>query len=528
MQGRRTAQLVLAAMLLFFLAWDLRAVLLDTRPGINFTDTTLVDLTALQQSIRQQGPGGWRLWSAKGPLGAWLGAGMQLLVGEPLLAMRLLSVVCHLLLLWLVFGLTTRLCARPSAGLLAVLLCGTFPLEFGWFRLDFHEPLVALALILFLWAAAGGAPGRRASAVRLGLALGLGLLTKLSFPLFVLLPCVWLTWTAARERMLRHLLLAGGVALLLCGWWVVSYRGLIVGNLSDSTGVGETLTNKLALLWHMPGLPLLLGCSVAGAAVAWRLRLVPPGQLGLLLLSLWGALALLVGIFDWWPRYLVPGLPPAAMLAAMGLDAAAREARRRWPGIPLKLAGAALAAALLAGYVYLNLHGVPPGWEPGPRQPPWPAGEVLQRELFLGMIAPDRRSYDGYARLAARIRRRGWRELRLPQPSPAPYPALWRLQGAGAPVVDLFAARRRVRGGGAVHLLVIHTDLDPLAQLRLRPRLGAGPEPYPVPRCPAGKARASCEQTFTWLAAQQLSVLQTIRDPDSTMYSLIQVEQQTP
>ena len=47
---RKQSQLLLAALLLYFAAWDLRAVLADNRPGIQFTDTTLVDVVELRQS----------------------------------------------------------------------------------------------------------------------------------------------------------------------------------------------------------------------------------------------------------------------------------------------------------------------------------------------------------------------------------------------------------------------------------------------------------------------------------------------
>lgn len=511
----KTAQVALAMLLVFFAVWDLRAVLLDGRPGVGFTDTTVVDALELQQSVERDGVAGWRLRAAKGPLAAALVSGLNLAVGDLLVAARLLSVVCHWVVLWLVFGLARRLTGRPAVGLLAVVICGTFPLELGWFRLDFHEPLVAVAVVASLGAMMGRP--RPARAVRLGLAAGLGLLTKLSFPLFVVLPGLWLTlWRARQRRAAAHLLLAGGVTVVVAGWWVVAYWGAIVTNLGDSTGMSEPWTDKLALARGLPGLPLMLAASAAGAAMAWWRLPDQRSRVVLLALCPLGAVVLLVGVFDWWSRYIVPALPVAGLLVAVGLFALADAAAARWPGLPARKAGVGLSLALLGLYVYINLLGVPPSWHPDTRRPPWPEGEVGQRELFLGMIAPDRGTYAGLSSAAALLRRNGWTALELPPFGPAAVAAAWRRQRLQTVTRD--AARAALAAGRKVHMMLFHYEPDPLASA---PGSAGARSP-----CAPGMTPGECRQVVQyhrWLSAHHLRVLRTFRDPDEAKYSVIEI-----
>ena len=519
----RTAQLILAALLLFFLAWDVRAVLLDNRPGTGFTDSTTVDVLELRQSVRQGGLAGWRLRSAKGPLAAVLGAGADLVLGDLVRATRLLSVACHLVVLWLVFGIARRLASQPAVGLLAVIICGTFPLEFGWFRLDFHEPLVAVAVMACVGAMMGDLR-RPASAAWLGLYAGLGLLTKLTFPLFVVLPGLWFAWSRARQqRLAAHLLLACGVAAAVAGWWVVCYWNEIVTNAGDSRGMSEGWRDKLALARALPGLPLLLLGSVAGAALAWWRTPAIRDRLVILALCPVGAATLLLGVFDWWSRYIVPALPLAGLLVALGLHSLAGMTRGRWAAPLARLAGVGLSVILLGLYVHLNLNDVPPSWRPDTRRPPWPVGEAVQRELFLGMIAPDQTTYAGFASAAAIFRHNKWTVLELPPYGPATFTEAWR--GLGHSTVDRSAADRLLQAGREVHLLIFHHDPDPLIKVSRAgaPAVGAGTHP---PQCAPGVTRQECARVlayYRWLGAHRLSVVRTFRDPDGARYSVVRI-----
>ena len=495
----RRGQVCLGLLLLFFLAWDLHAILADQQLGTDASDTTLVDFIHLHFDLQESGAGEWlSRGNVKGPLATLLILGLGQLVGDWLLSARLLNVLLHGVLLLLVGRLTLRLSSSRLVALLAVAICGSFPAEYGWFRLDFHEPMVAVAVVATLLMMMDDLRSP-AAAARLGLVVGLGLLTKLTYPMFLLIPGVlYLIRHLRTRRRALLLLLAAGVASLLTAWWFIPSAKLIQQYLVDSTQRNpSTLGHKLDLyLIQLPGSAVLLGAALAGALLAWRGRLAPGRGILALALCVVPSVVLLIFVFDPWSRYIVPAYPAAGVLAALGVAWVLRRARHRFPRVP-RLLLCLLVAGLLAQYLWFNLV----------------AGQRMHRDRIqgAGMVAPDTRPYDAYVRATRTIRRQGWRVLALPSFHVA-LPALWHLRGVRPAELQLSEALADHGQGKPVYVLAARPDSRPV-----RPR--ALLDHNPVETAPMVLER------FVWLKARlsRMKVVRRFSDPDGVTYFIVRV-----
>lgn len=502
----------------WFFAWDLRAVLLDQRPGLISSDTTVSDLVVFERMLDEEGGfGAWvRRGHVKGPLAALLAYPIDLLLDDPLLATRLLGVLCHTLTLALLAGLVLRLGGTRGGTLWAVLLLGALPASFGWFRMDFHEALVAPAVVGTLLALTLSPAQRRAGPL-LGLAVGLGVLSKLSFPIFVAMPGLY--HLAFRVRGLRAWLgvvVAALVALGIASFWLVPSFGEITQNMADSTHASEGWLYKMDVyLLRIPGSwPLLLGGILLGLLAAVRRR---SGLLAALTLTLPLVIALLLFVFDPWTRYIVPLFPVAAALAGLGLSVLPGLVRGRWRALLVSPpAAAVLAACVLGPYVHVNLRGLS-----HPRE---------SREFHAGLVAPDRRPYQGYASAVARARHLGWAVAELPSgPNPAAFPRVFQRRGVQIEELPLQDAISRLSSGKPVGLIFIHDDPMPLTALRQRlgqmlglPE-GALDSNDPASRFVDRQAGAEGDERgrLLWVFERDKSVDQTFTDPDGVRYSVI-------
>jgi 4-amino-4-deoxy-L-arabinose transferase-like glycosyltransferase len=393
----------------------------------------------------------------KGPLAGFLVWGMTALVGDIVVGARVLSILLHTVLLLLVFRLASRLGGGRWTGLLAVVICGTFPGEYGWFRLPYHDAMIAVVLVLLLDQALVDLR-RPASAVRLGLTAGVGLLAKAALPLYAAGPgLIWLLWRARRPRQLRLMALALGVAAAVCGWWIVFQRSTMLHYTVVSRQHSIPLLDKLLTYANqMPFALLLLAGALLGAAVAFRTRVAGGWPIALLLSAVLVPLSLLMW-FDVWTRYLLPVLPLAGVLSALGI---AGLARRLEPRLGRRAVAALLLLSsllLLGRYVRDNLVGYPP-----PR---------LGREFGAGLVSPDRRLYTAYPRMVSTLWRRRLQVLQIPLLEgwiPVPW-GVWRQRGY--PLADLPQplTPQLMRGWSHLHCLVFHREagaLDTLARAR--------------------------------------------------------------
>src|SRR5262249_15081817 len=153
---------------------------------------------------------------SKGPLIAYLIAGLTLMFGTSTLAIRLGAVGLSLLGAWALYRLGRDLYGRPEPGALAVVGLQLTPLGWAGSLITTIDPPFIVLWTLRLWAAHRALTRGGAGAwVLVGLAIGVGSLAKYAM-LFVLPGLLLYLWLAPERRSsLRasSLLLAGLAAL---------------------------------------------------------------------------------------------------------------------------------------------------------------------------------------------------------------------------------------------------------------------------------------------------------------------------
>ena len=390
--------LALPGLLVYLGAWGVWAILLDRHP--EYSDTMLHDATALWKAIVLRDRSLIEALAGPGyhPPLCYLPAVLLFLIlgGPSLTVLRLTVLGQYLTAVWLAHDLGRRV-AGPRAGLLGATMLGTFPLVLGWGRMGYMDMGLALMVLLWLRLLHGFDPESRASGARLGLGGGLGLLTKLAFPIFGVGPLLLVLATRVRRR--RHLVscaVAAAVALLVAGWWYALQWQAIVLNAGMSSDDRSALATLRALTLGVDGGPWLLALALVGSVVAWRWRTVPARDLALLSLAVWPALALLLR-FHPQLRYAVPLYAVAAVLAGVCLQSALERLGARAG----RLAAALLSLFLLGHVAWLGLRLRPP--EP-PREVTYPLSGFRVNDL--GLLSPDRRSFDAYPRALQAIARR--------------------------------------------------------------------------------------------------------------------------
>jgi 4-amino-4-deoxy-L-arabinose transferase-like glycosyltransferase len=265
-----------------------------------------------------------------GPVSVAVAASFVLLLGPSLFALRLGGVACYATLMWQTHDLARRADPAPTTAGWAAFLCGLVPLVYGWSRLEHGEIYAAVWYLGCLQVMARGHLDWK-RAVVLGAFAGLGVQTKLLFIVCIVPPGLWFLLGHARRRgRLARLGLAVVVAALVCGWWLVLGWETVHRNLLRSTcalfrppplfAADSWLDSKLRQLrlyfWDIKGNSALLG----GAAVSLYLKRNDPGRPLRALLGIGSLLSLVLLLaFDTGTRYVVPVLPPAAVLVALGL-----------------------------------------------------------------------------------------------------------------------------------------------------------------------------------------------------------------
>lgn len=328
--------IMLSAMVAWVLAWGARAALLDRlQPGSDSILGHVIRIhAALAAGDQSMAVGlifapGWHP-----PLPAIYGVLVTSVLGVSMGVIRLSSVFLHCLALVQTYLLARRASCTREAALIAGGLVAALPMLTGWFRTDFPEPLTTvLVLATYHLALKCDLDTDRRRALALGLVVGLGLLTKLGYAVFVFFPAV--LFLALRLRTSAAALNAGLAALVVlavCGWWYWMNLDAVLENLGMSSqhiravasGEGSVLT-RLKLLAGMPDLYPLLAAAAAGVALAWRRGLLPRESLALLTVCWAAPVVLLVGLFDILSRYLVPILPLSCLLAGLALHHLARD-----------------------------------------------------------------------------------------------------------------------------------------------------------------------------------------------------------
>jgi hypothetical protein len=448
---RRWGQLAVALLLLFFLAWDLRAVLTDGQ--IAHTDTTIEDAVLCRKAVRVGGAAGFLQWAhenRKGPLAGPLVMMLDVVFDDTLVAARMLGVLLHGLLLWLVCHLARRLSGRWSCGVLALVLTGTYCGVYGWFRLEFHDSLLTVLTLATLWRMT--LPINRVTAgLQLGLMVGLGLLSKMAFPVFIGLPGLWFLYSRVRDRRsLIGLGVAALVAACITAWWLIPALQMLSQYASISTepfGHGW-LTKLWGYSVDIPGSGPFLALALIGAWVASRSRTVAGAQMVPFALFIIGGAFALVFVFVKWPRYIVPLYPAAGLLVAVMVVSLVERAARRWSPKAVKVVSILLLVGLLGRFCYDNIVGLP-----SPHN---------ARDVGVGLVAPDTRPYLAYPKMVTYLRAKSLTVVDLPNVVPLPVTAVWQRRGYHLPGTPPHEAERAVRRHSKPFLTLFYHPPDTL------------------------------------------------------------------
>ncbi len=226
--------------------------------------------------------------------------------------------------------------AGPRAGLIAVFVAGTMPILYGlsrWFLVECGlTAIVCVGICLVAeWTEFDGA----LRAFLLGVVCGLGLLMKMSFPLYVLIPMLYFA-IRARTSALRVKTLTAFVApavVLALPWYFFNFRSVLdtalragSANTAKIYGTGDVfswrdISHYLTNLLNAG--PTLYFIALAVLVVAFA-KLIPAfGRRGLVLCALWGSPVLFL-VFGHYRdlRYAAPLFPALALALAILIETA--------------------------------------------------------------------------------------------------------------------------------------------------------------------------------------------------------------
>jgi len=152
------------------------------------------------------------------------------LFGHSIAIARFVTLAFSALSAWFIYACTRRL-AGPPAGTVAVLvfcLSSEIVLDSTYFSTEGPLFLATAAMLYFLFAGWSGEREHKGNWIGLGLAVGLGVLSKMTFALVAFPVLAFAALDAYRRRGLRGitpLCKAGIVAFLVGGpWWLLNFR----------------------------------------------------------------------------------------------------------------------------------------------------------------------------------------------------------------------------------------------------------------------------------------------------------------
>ena len=430
--------LVLAAAA-WMLLWGVTAILSNGRPS--GPDGVFPRVWSLFNMLRFDGPGSFLVWivdkKTHPPLPALYGTALAAIFGPSRETVRLGGLLLQLVLLFQVRGLILALTSCRTSAVLGCWLVAALPVTAGWFRMDFHEPMVSVLLMATLGMAARWRVHRAKEAALLGLMVGLGSLSKLGYGVFILAPGLIIIARFLRDPRTRGK--APIVALTMAlsgGWWYLLCFDELPRYMAMSISQQFMLAERLAVYClEAPELTFLGLLALVG--IPATLRAFPGARWGILLLGatlVFGAGALLFW-FDTHIRYIIPLHGVAMVLACSG---AAGILTRISPGVH-KWA-LALALLVLVGFsCWANLGPIP--------------HESMELYGSRGLISSNPHDYKGLHRAHAWIMKQGRAYLLVSRdPETAAWTSDQRLAaviGGEPPAFLSLANLRRVTGGAA-------------------------------------------------------------------------------
>ncbi len=251
-------------------------------------------------------------------------------------------------------------------GVAAAWAYGTFPLAAALGRHTMLEPFVAfwaaLSLALALWTRRFS---RTLPTLLLGLSLAAGFMAKQTFLLYVAGPLALLALDALLVRRSRALVRLGLLVLVAAPvpivWTAIHWEAQSAYGLASAAAKAD-----VGYLYHILYYPVVL--AGLGLGLAWVFPFLAGAVLLVLRRRSWLLVALIVVLGTLtlvpkkYPRLIVPALPLAAAVAAIGV---AGPPTSRWR--PLLLAGAAAAGLWQQALATLPPAGLPPRtgtWRP--------------------------------------------------------------------------------------------------------------------------------------------------------------------
>jgi 4-amino-4-deoxy-L-arabinose transferase-like glycosyltransferase len=379
--GRHWPLLGLAALLLFSSLLCVRVVNRDTVPLV--ADAAGYYRTALRLDRLVEADdisGAARLLLQPGlrpPLPQLVTVGLFRLTQE-----RSQRVARHSVLpfLWILLVATYAIGSRlkdPPTGLVAAVLLGCFPQVIGFSRCYWMDLPLAGMTALGLWALlATDRFSRRGAALIFGCAVGLGMLTKYTFGVFLVGPLVYTlvsAWRATtrqpfsrrnRRLLLENVSLALLVATAICGPWYAHSAGAAWDNFLFNQGAGVlrarpiwTLGNLSLYSRHLCTVQIgLPATALLLLALPLFLRHAPRSHRWLLVL--WVGVPYLFFTFVVQgavrARFTLPYLPAVALVMAVGV----MQFRFHRP---LRALACAAGVVALWGHLVLSVRPLPPG-----------------------------------------------------------------------------------------------------------------------------------------------------------------------
>lgn len=418
------ARVLLALLTAVFVLSSAAWIHLDTVPPLWDSAHYLWESDLLYKDLTREGPMAMLERFAtslgeKAPLITALPIPAYALLGESHAAARFTNLVFIVVACVALYGFGRR-SGGPMVGLLSVLIVNTYPIVAGMSR----QYLVEYALMTFtivwmyllvVWEDREG----RGILWGFGVLAGFGLLLKITFPLYVGVPTLWIAWRkfAGGRPLVRvaiDLICIAFIAVPIAAIWYAQNLFRVLGfaasagfgSLGRPYGSGPVLSLEALSQYWLKLINIGISFGFLALTVALGLILLAgrrqtrasddrmpqrPSMDGsrLVLLLLWLIVPFLVLSFavNKDPRYLVPSLPALAVLTAYGLT------RIPWRGLRVAFIGVAALFGLANYALYSACDDCLPrrqveigpfvavsstlGWAHPPTSEDWPLDEIV-------------------------------------------------------------------------------------------------------------------------------------------------------
>ncbi len=345
-RSRATPALLLAACL-FFPATTLVWLFID-RSSPNWDDAWyLTNSLQMFDKLVDHGVLGYAkgflsVLGFKAPLITALPTPFYLIFGRHWHAAFLVNVVSMIVLFVAVYSIGNKL-GNSRVGLLAVFIVGTMPLLYGlsrWFLVEYTLTAVVATTIAII-VLSDNLEGTW-SLLCCGVTIGIGLLLKASFPLYVAAPLAY-AFIKGRRSWRAWLMLGAPIAMLALPWYAVNYRATLANALDAAYGTSaiiqgtgpifalSSITSYLWILARKGPSEYYVAIALIATAFAFARRGTKTDRRhAWLLVALWLApflVFLLGGNKD--VRYVAPLLPAFALATSLAIEAAMESVRWR-------------------------------------------------------------------------------------------------------------------------------------------------------------------------------------------------------